>query len=333
MSKQLNFYFIHAQWLKDREKIITEFSKLVNKYKFKNISNVEIHTITKYDPPEIDGDIISKTVSYSQIPNEPLNFYNQFIKNLHVFQLSNALKHYHALEIISQSQGEDNIHIVLEDDVLYEDKICRHIENLLEELEAEPKPLVYLGLPSNTENKEAKFQKTKELFRILPYTDSYIITKSAAKSLYDNYLPIMFVNNIQMSYALDKAEITPVLHVPNLFMDGSKAGIVLSTLTPNNQLMFNNDYMKCRMIIQKESISEEDTQLLEKIFKESPLNSHPDFVYLKALYSVKILQFDKAKEHYEKALEVYQANGCVLNHESQFLKDYTSLFKHIQVLP
>ncbi len=327
---QLNFYFIHAEWLKDRERIINEFTNHVNKYTFKNATSVKVHTISKYDPPQINGEVIGKTVSYAQIPAEPLNFYNQFLKNLHVFQLSNALKHYEAMEMISKCEEPDAIHIVLEDDVLYEDKICMHIDNLIEEKQVEHE-MIFLGLPSNST--VSKYQNTKELFRVLPYTDSYMIKPSAAKKLHDNYLPITFINNIQMSYVLEKAGVNAVLRVPNLFMDGSKAGIVLSTLTPNNQLMFNADYTQCRSIIHKESLTSSDKELAEKIFKESPLNNHPDFVYLKALYSVRTEDYIKAQEHYEKALQVYQLNGCVLNHESQFLKDYTSLFKHIQVLP
>lgn len=328
---QLNIYFIHAEWLKDREKIIDEFTKLVNKYTFKNATSIKVHKITKYDPPEINGEVISKTVSYAQIPTtDPLSFYNQFLKNLHVFQLSNALKHYQAMEMISTSTDSNSIHIVLEDDILYEDKICMHIDNLIEEKPSEHE-MIFLGLPSNSTT--LKYQETKNLFRVLPYTDSYMITPNAAKKLYDHYLPVTFINNIQMSYVLEKAGVTAVLRVPNLFMDGSKAGIVLSTLTPNNQLMFNSDYTQCRSIIHKESLTTADKELAEKIFKESPLNNHPDFVYLKALYSVRTENYTQAQEHYEKALEVYQLNGCVLNHESQFLKDYTSLFKHIQVLP
>ena len=149
---KLNIFFIHATGLKDREKVISELQKQVQKYHFKNIRSVKIKVITEYDPNEINGEFIQRAVNYSPIKDADelkeenktlsLSFYNQFLKNMHLFQLSNALKHYKALEYVANS-AEDELNIILEDDVVYEEKVCGFKKNedrpifskMLEEIE------------------------------------------------------------------------------------------------------------------------------------------------------------------------------------------------------
>lgn len=341
MSRKLNIYFIHGKWLADREKVITEFQKLVTKYSFKNIKTVKVRTITDYDPSDINSDIIGKFVSYEQNKDEDptvaddkkLSFYNNLMKNLHIFQLSNALKHYKALQEISQDNtADDDINIILEDDILYEDKICMTLDKLFTELD-KSYGIVFLGLPSNIDMKKRegiKYQNTKEVFRILPYCDSYIISTAAAKILYENYLPIKYINNIQLSYVIEKTNINSVIALPNLFMDGSKFGLFLSVLNPNNALLFNNDYMKIKMLLSKESISDDEKKDIEKTLKESMVISHPDMMALNALYQIQNKNYKEAETIFENALKIYQGYNCILNHESGFLKDYIRLYKYLQ---
>jgi len=339
MSKKLNVFFVHAQWLKDREKVISEFNKLLGKYQFRNIRSTKTRVITDCDPNDIDVQVIAKSVNYNPIQEESgvpaqdqLTFYNNFLKNLHIFQLSNALKHYKALEEIVNTSGEDDMNLILEDDVLYEDKVCMVLENLMTEL---PKDfgIAFLGMPTNVDAKkrlQLKFQSVREMFRVLPYCDAYLVSKAAAKKLYENYLPIKFVNNIQLSYVMEKARLQGVISIPNIFMDGSKFGMFLSVLNPNNNLMFNNDYMRVKLALENDALKVEEKEALEKIMRESPFRAHPDFMHLTAMYNVKQKRFKEAEAVYEEALRIFQGNNCILNHESQFLKDFISMYKEYQ---
>lgn len=341
--RRLNVFFIHAQWLKDRERIISEFQKLTSKYQFKGIKSIKIRVITDFDPNDINGDIISKTVSYNPIKdeedvpppeNEKLSFYNNFLKNIHVFQLSNTLKHFKVLEEISKESNEDDINLVLEDDIIYEDKVCMMLEKLINDLPSSY-DLMFLGFPSNIDSKKrnlVKFQNVHEVFpRVLPYCDSYIVSKATATKLYENYLPIRFVNNVQLSMVMEKLKLSGLIAIPNIFMDGSKIGAYLSLLTPNNLLLFNGEYMRVKTALSiPNTISKDEKNIIEKIFKESQLNNHPDFMYLKALFFAKEGKQKEAEKLYENALKIYQMNNCIVNHESQFLKDYLRLYRDLQ---
>jgi hypothetical protein len=194
--------------------------------------------------------------------------------------------------------------------------------------------LVFLGLPTNKqiENRnEIKYQATQEVFRILPYTDSYIISQKTAKKLYDGYLPIKFIGNIQLSYLIESLNIKTVLTQPNIFIDGSKIGAFLSVLTPNNLLLFNQEYMAIRNQLQKqEDLTEEEVTKIEELIQKSPVQNHPDFMHVKAQFLTKQKKYKEAEELYEKALAIYTANNCIINHESLFLKEYNRLYKFLQ---
>lgn len=318
----LNVYFIHALWLKDREKNIDGFKKIIKDYKFKNISKVNIEVIEDYEPDKLVTQDISKLIDYSQLPDN--NKFNAFLKNIHLFQLSNSLKHYKALTEIKDNSNENDINLIVEDDILYEDKIALMLDRLtreeyIKELIYDNNNILFLGFPTNIKNADHKFQKTKEVFvNGIPYNDSYIISKKTASLLQENYLPIKFTNNIQLTYLLDKLEIESYLSIPNLFIDGTKFGSHLSVLTPNNILLFNNEYM-----VAKENIDTYD------FTKETPLHNHPEFMCLKALQYRNKGKYKKAIELYDKALKIFKANNCIINNECEFLKEYICVYKYI----
>lgn len=338
---KLNIYFIHASGLKERERVISELQKQVQRYHFKNVKQVKIKTITEYEPQDIHGEVIQRSVNYTHFKQEDETkentkqyvHYNQFIKNMHLFQLSNALKHYKALEYIANSSDND-INIVLEDDVVYEEKVCLLLDRLMTNLPSDY-DMIFLGLPGNKEIKnknQIQYQSLSEVFKMLPYTDSYLISKQAAKKLYDDFLPIKFVGNIHFSYMLEKHNLKPLICLPNIFIDGSKYGMFLSVLNPNNVLMFNNDYMRVRGIVQKEDdLTKTEIESIEDMIKKSPVQSHPDFMYLKAQFLQKQKKYKEAEAVYETAINIYTSNNCIVNHESIFLKDYIKLYRYLQV--
>lgn len=342
---KLNIYFIHATGLKDREVVSINLNKQLQKYQFKKIRSVKIQSITEFDPDKIPGDFIQRAVNYTAIKQEDdlkqenagtsLTFYNQFLKNIHLFQLSNALKHYKALEYIANSD-DDDINIVVEDDIVYEEKMCYLLEKVINSLPTDYS-MVFLGLPGNIEVKnrnEIKYQSTSEVFRVLPYTDSYLISKKCAKMLYDEFLPIKFVGNIHLSYLIEKLSLKTVLSISNLFLNGSMAGMFLSTLNPNNHLVFNGDFMRLKNAIAKEGLLEkEEIKQLDELISKTPIQNHPDFMFQVAQYLTKQKKYKEAEKVYENALNIYTANNCIVNHESAFLKDYIRLYKNLQELP
>lgn len=332
MTKKLNIYFIHAKFIKEREQVIENFKKALKKYRFRNITLGKFYVITEYDPDTIDQEVIAKFVKYEKINESHVELYNQLLKNMHINQLSNTLKHMKALSLIAKNSSDSEVNLILEDDILYEDKVCASFEKLVSFL---PKAydVIFLGLPVVNEmpnNNTYVFQETQKIFRILPFCDSYLVSHSAAKAIAANYTPIKFINNVQMSFVCDKIGITTLQSVPNVFIDGTKYGLFLSKLTPNNPLIFNNDFTNLRSIVGKDEVNDNDHQMVKNILSKSPIKHNPDFIHMECAYHMRCKNYEKARERYETAYNTYMSNGCIINNESGFLKDYIRCHKFLQ---
>jgi hypothetical protein len=222
--------------------------------------------------------------------------------------------------------------MILEDDILYEERMCFNLDKLLESLQ--PKyQIVFLGMPTTSENVDKSkfvFQDTHELFKVLPFCDSYIISHSVASKIIEMYKPIKFVNNIQLSYIVDTLNISTVQCVPNIFIDGSKYGMFLSKMNANNPLIFNNDYNELRSLVAKDNLTNDDKKQINILLLKTPIKNNPDFIHQECLYHMKNEDYKTAKSRYEVAYNTYMTNGCVLSSESAFLKDYIRCFKYFQ---
>jgi hypothetical protein len=221
---------------------------------------------------------------------------------------------------------------VLEDDILYEDKVCSALEKLVTFL---PKAydLIFLGFPTINETPDTSkyvFQETQKIFKVLPFCDSYLLSHSAAKALSANYVPIKFSNNVQMSYVCDKIGINTLQSIPNIFIDGTKYGLFLSKLTPNNPLIFNNDFTTLRNIIAKEELTSADHEAVSELTSKSAIRNNPDFIHLECAFHMRCKNYIKAKEKYDLAYKTYMSNGCIVTNESGFLRDYIRCHKYIQ---
>lgn len=332
MVKLLNIYFVHTQDLKERKSVISNFTNFFKKYKFKDIRLCKVEIISDFDVKDISVDIIKQYVNYEKISENHVEFYNQFLRNIHINQLSNSLKHYKAIETIVRQSNKDELNLILEDDILYEERVCASFENMINSLPSSY-DIIFTGYPTVTEVRDVKqytFEDTKKIFRTLPFCDSYLISYQAAQAIANNYIPIKFSNNIQISYVSEKIGLSTQQCVPNIFIDGSKYGMYLSKLSPNNPLIFNDDYTKLRALVNKEVLSNDDKHEIETLLEKTPLKNNPDLIQLECLYHIKNNSFDKAKQRYDFAYNIYVSNGCILSNESVFLKDYIRVHKYLQ---
>lgn len=331
MVKRVNFFIVHSRYTPERAQIIKKFAELVKTFNFRNIKVQGINVVDEYDPNDITVPLISQIVRYDRIEDRNLDLYNSLIRNLHINQLSNTLKHMTALENASKC-GDNDFNIILEDDILYEDKMCLSLERLFQQLPSKF-DIMFLGMPTVTEMKistEYKFEDTRKLFRILPMCDSYLISTKTARSLVAHYAPVKFVNNVQLSFVADKLGLSCQQCIPNIFIDGSKYGLFVSRVAPNNPLVFNNDYTAVAQLLSKKQLEKEDHDKISKLVESSPIRQHPDFIHLLCKYHIKSQNYEKAKTCFEDAYNNYTSSGCVMTNETLFLKDYIRLHKHLQ---
>lgn len=330
---QINVYFIHAKHLKEREKIINDFRNNLQKYSFKNYCKIQIKVIEKFDPgQDLISDVIKNNIDYSPL-KDSLSWYNGALKNMHLFQVSNCMKHFEAIQLAGKTHDND-INLILEDDVLYEDKVFINLEKIIDKISTINYDVVFLGLPTTKEitNKETEFHKIKDLYPMLPYCDSYLIQKKAALKLCSSFMPIKFVSNIQLSYLIEKLSLDARVAIPNIFMEASKFGMFLSSLNPNNQLFFNRDYMELQNILNRD-VTPTNISRAHKLYESSQIKENPDFIYLYAKFLCLEKKFSESLSIYQNILPIYQKGAPgLINQESNFLRDHIRLYKHLQII-
>lgn len=324
--KALHIYILHAKALKDREISISNIVTKLKSYIYKNITIGDVYIMASNDPDSIPIDFIQKSIDYSMINDAKLKVYNQFLKNIHVNQLSNTLKHVDSLNKIIQKQNDD-LHLVIEDDVLFSDNVCEAIDSVIGDIKDQP--IIFLGLPSNV-HPDQPIGIIPSTFPIVPVVDSYIIKYNTAKLLCDNFFPIKFTAVFQLNYLLNKLDIEVFQTNKNVFVNGSKYGMFVSSLNPNNALIFNKDYVTVLEIINKEQNTLEEDLIIRRLAKESPISTSPDFMYLIAKYTIKEKKYKEAEKLLSDSYNLILAKNGIVNHESSILKDFIRIFKHLQ---
>lgn len=320
----LSVFIIHSKALDVRKQRMDAL-----KSAFENAS-FSVEYIDEFNPSEITHDDISKNFNLSKT-NSPTDPYDGFVKNMHVQQISNALKHKHA--IFKASRCASDYCLVLEDDVLHGDDIAKRVNDAVVQLSKSEADLLFLGLPSLLpidESKENVLRKTLDFYRVLPCCDSYLASRATMKKLYDAYGPIRFVTNIQLSAVCEANGLQMFMTSPNIFLDGSKYGVFLSSVDPNGHLLFNPDHNKLVGLISKGTYTLDDRKMIEHILENIKFKNHPDIMHLEAQYLIANKNYSKAETILENVLTIMTQNGCIINTDTAFLRTHMGIYKHLQ---
>lgn len=325
MMKRVKIFVLHAEILNVRRPIIESLIQKLNQVKDIHIDH---EYVTEYDVDKIPFDKIREFVQLGK--NEAYPAYDQFLKNLHIKFVSNGLKHYSALKNAESSMAEYDYFMVLEDDVLYSDDIQNMLVALLEK--QEPWDVVMLGQPVNNEqiiNKEGlSLLDIKSCFNVMPCCESYIIKSKSITSLLTNFLPIRYQTNVHLSYLFETTQNLIVKSSwPNLFIDGSKFGVYISSIETNNRLFLNPQYNAIMKNIFSDPM---DEKAIEEAIKIFPFKDHPDFKYLVGIFEIRRKKYNEAKKIFDECYSIYEQNHNLLNGESEFMFNYMNLFKHFQ---
>lgn len=325
----VDIYVIHAAFLEVRKNMIETLEKKLTAC---TDLNVKFSIITDHDPDMIDLKTVNSLVDFTKPSTGEV--YDALVKNMHIKQLSNALKHREALKKASSSS---NLSLIIEDDAIYGDDIDIKLVTLFKTLtDTKDKwDIVFLGVPSlsSIPTPEAPFRPIKDIFKIIPCIDSYIVHPSSASVLLAHFERIKYVTNIQFSYiSFIKPELKFMMSTTNCFADGTKVGVYISTLTQNNKLFLNAEYNKLSQIVNGpgETIPVERKAVFDELKSTVRFKNHPDILTLQAIGEMKVGDFAKAKELFDEAYAMYTKNECILNSESEFILLYSRIFKYVQ---
>ncbi len=324
---KLRVYVIHVKALSNRKSLC---EKLQNDLKNDPDFNLEaFEYITQNDPGEPLDPI---NIDLQPLPNDGsgIDRFNAFIRPFKIGHVTNALKHKCALERIAASFTQNTIHLVIEDDALKQSLDNIALKKAMAAFHKNKAPVMFLGIPPGTSAKN-DMQPVSDVYNALPCCDSYFIAPMAAKATLEHFRTLKFPTHIQLTYALVKANIMPFMSAPAVFVDGSKLGVFISTIDSNNRLVFNGGFVEIAKALQDKDVLPEDK--MESLFNKVEPKWHPEFMHLRALYEQKRGNYDTAEHYYTEALNQYMAFGGIIDNQTELLRDFMRLYRHLQQRP
>jgi hypothetical protein len=330
---KVKIFIIHASFMDVRkqriESLITTLSEENKRVAF------SFEYINDYDPDTIKQEDIATKVNLAKANNGEL--YDSLIRNMHINQLSNSLKHALAMVKAYNETEAFDMFITLEDDVLYGDDVLTRLADVVKmvaDVKDPPIDLLFLGLPSLVPvppSDQPTFRKVSDFFRLFPCCDSYIFTKECVAKVLPKVYPIKYTENIQLSWIAEECKLNCIMTTPNVFLDGSKYGAYLSAVDPNSKLVFNPEFNKLAQIVSKKGeYTPEEEKTIDAELETIKFRNHPDVMHLAALYHMAKGDYKKAENILENVYNIITQNGCIVNGDTEFLRTYARLHKHTQ---
>lgn len=270
---------------------------------------------------------------------------------MNVNQVSCTLKHISALRrVAANAAAAGGFHLVLEDDCLFgeEQALGARLKDILSHVPTDY-DLVFLGLPtpnvSEMDNTDRHFVKVgdKAMFHrlcsptmpLLPCCESYLVNPVAAARMLSIALPIRFVANLHLTYLIRRLSLSTYASMPNVFVDGSKIGVFVSQLDPNNRLLWNESFLKLEALTTEDGVKElqrEPARMQEAqaFIDKLPFRGHPDILRLLARLQLRLGNFKEALEIFEQVHTIQVTEKCILNSTSQSLRDHMNLYRYLQ---
>jgi hypothetical protein len=256
---------------------------------------------------------------------------------LHVRAISNALKHREALQAIAkgyESSSGQRFALVVEDDALFIEAQMMDVVKRAVAHAPENADIIFLGLPSKrpvppvVDANSMEFDDVIDMVstEVLPACDSYLVACSAADRIASGFLPIRFGTNVQWTFLVRTGIVRKAyIAVPNAFVDGSKLGVFTSSIATNNLLIWNQGYCQLMTMMMQGDVSG-----FEALWNEQTamMQNHPDALVLLADFYARTGRAEEARDTYDKALKRFEAEGCVVNNTSEFMKRYMSSYQN-----
>lgn len=340
----INILFIHYSKLKARKNTMIKIQQTMsNIVKTNSTWAVDVKQVTKFDPENLTQEFVKRIFSNDELSDGNTMFNKFRMSGPQNSCISNSLKHLDALNHISRFTNPNDVNFVFEDDIVFDNQFETLITNFIKNKSYQSYDMVFLGMPgiknekdsTETQSNESSFNTIEvipieEKDKVLPCCDSYFITQECAKKLSNNFIPIRYPNNIQLSYVLDKLNIKFGRAYPNIVADGSKLGFFSSSISPNNILLFNNTYKFIYKMLNKTDLTIEEGEHIKSLFQNNAFKESPDFIFLEGLFYMRIKEYNKSKEFFDQAIEKYEEQMSPLNNSSAIIQNYVELARHVQ---
>lgn len=335
MKYTLKAYIIHDETLRYREANMNNVLKTLKMTCHVHGVAFRPIMITKPDVGELQKDMNALQAKIKYEKTDDPDFDNR-MHMLSLEMLSNSEKHIEAWRRILKDTDQNTVSFVMEDDAFIMPEFTENLAELLTVLPTEllgQNPLwdmCFLGTTKQTEtgSKKISFSTSRDVCKILPSKESYIVTQQAVRRLLPSVDTIRYTLRTHLSWFLHhNPDIRSVFASKPIFLDGSKIGTCTSTVHPMNPLVINREFMELWGMLNKLDVPIADIRALYK--KIEHLRS-PDAMHLYGRLLVERKQYNDADEVFLSAVKLMREQNGVLGPSSQLLNDAISNYKNLQ---
>ena len=334
MTTSINVFLIHHPGLNLRLPSTNKSLQVLDEVLGSVGIKVNIETIDKFNPADINVADFEKQVKYEKKGNENID---KLIAPLGIEELSNILKHKEAW--LRTMNTISPFSIVIEDDTVIMDDGKQIIHKLFKQLKATVDSagkldwdILMMGI--SKPNPSSDFiQDVRDNFTILPSKECYIVTPESAKKLVESLSPITFNVRHHLSWCSMDVKSAglgfKVVHtVQRCTIDGSKLGLFPSSIHPNNLLILNFEYMEMWKAFSNPG--KLDYATMKALYDNVKHIGSPDTMHLFAVILFRCDRFDEARDMFEEAIVEMQKKRGLLNARSDLLNNCIRFNQNVQ---
>jgi GR25 family glycosyltransferase involved in LPS biosynthesis len=334
----IHIYTVYSNNLDIRMKYINSTIDFVKKTTEKLGYVCSINVITEPSKEFVDTNIetFNKRVKYDKYPDDSkLNRdYNGLIQPLNSCQISNIEKHREIYKNIL-SKNEDDICLIMEDDVVVGQEYTHNIEQFfkkLKEKELGEWDMIFTCLPPINGEGKMRLISTREVFNHLMCKSSYIIRPSVCKKLIEFTETFKFtLKNGLSRFIHENPTLNMMYFNRHLFLEGSKIGILPSSINPNNFLFQNNQFISLTNISNKNDITDDDIKEAEKLYESIKHMDSADIMHIIGIIYYKKNDYANSKKFLIDAVASLKRNKGYLQQNSEILNNCINMHQYDQI--
>lgn len=332
--KVLNIYVVHCDKLNNRVKYINSTLELIKKLSDKNGFNLNVKIMNEpgVDYIETNKDAYNKRINLEKDSSEiSESYFNNLIRPLNMYQISNIEAH---RNIYNNIHNNDELHFVIEDDVVINQNYINNIELFFENMKNGlfPEWDILFTSTASTNDNPMELVPSRTPFKAILSKSSYFIKPKLAQELIEHFKTLKYTFKIGLSkYIYDNQNIKSFVLNKHTFMEGSKIGIFTTSIhTSMNFLYQNINYVKLANMTSTPSLTDEQLVEAEKLFETIKDMRNPDILHTMAILYYKHKNFVKAKElMIEACIEIEKGHGIV-SKSTEILNNAINMFQYDQ---
>jgi hypothetical protein len=289
--------------LKTIEDICSKNSFVYDTYVIKDANDVMVDAIDKTEDTDVNAKII----------------------HLEKEHISNFSKQKQAIQKIvelgeKEKEGDVHYYMCIEDDCIILPQFVANLEKFFENPSISPWDILFLCVCQPNDIQEFQFNDIREIFKILPSKECYLINVNTAKKLLIDLEKMHFQYRVQLSQWINKnPEVISKYPTKRISLEGSKVGVMPSSVNNNNILIYNRDFIKMfNMVLGREAL---DIDVATELYNSSSHLKSPDITHIYAVLMFKKERFSEAKDLFIQAVNENMLQNGKLEKNSEMLNN------------